>query len=263
MAEVARDAIARRDAVVRAAARVAAEPNIDGVVDELLREAVALVNANWGQVFRWDAGGNVMVSVLSTRPGWPTGKRLPLGTGAAGRAGLARSTVIINDYQGAIGLETAAGEAGAQASVATPLVRDDTLLGALVVLSDDPHHQFDEEDAAILELLGSLASSTMVGLETARRDSAQSGRLDGIALAGRELAHLLNNDLTAPIGILELVIGRADVPPRVKELLQTALIDLGNAERHIKQFQQVVRVETRATPVGPSLDLDRSTDTGK
>jgi len=83
-------------------------------------------------------------------------------------------------------------------------------------------------------------------------------RLDGVQLAAREMAHLLNNDLAAAMGLVELVQMRGALPADMQEMLEQAAFSLDVAARHIAQFQAVVRVATKETPSGVSLDLDRS-----
>ena len=94
-------------------------------------------------------------------------------------------------------------------------------------------------------------------LEIVNLDEA---RLDGVRLAAREMAHLLNNDLAVAVGLVELLQGRADLPPRLRELLTDAASSLDAAARHIEDFQDVVRVAVKDTPAGLSLDLERSRD---
>ena len=88
--------------------------------------------------------------------------------------------------------------------------------------------------------------------------SVAAARLEGIQLAAREIAHLVNNDLAVTVGTLDLLRARGDVPPPVLELLDQALAGLSAATGHVEQLQRVQRVVTRQTPAGPSLDLDRS-----
>jgi PAS domain S-box-containing protein len=84
-------------------------------------------------------------------------------------------------------------------------------------------------------------------------------RLEGVVLASREVGHLLNNDLAVAIGALELVEAQADLPPRLRALLADLNDGLASAAEHVRQFQQVGRVEIKDTPQGPALDLERST----
>ncbi|MDQ3928091.1 MAG: PAS domain S-box protein [Chloroflexota bacterium] len=85
------------------------------------------------------------------------------------------------------------------------------------------------------------------------------GQLEGVRFAAREVAHLLNNDLVIPMGVLDELQHRGDVPSDIREDARQAMIRLKAAVQHVVRLQQVVRVETKDTPVGPALDLDRST----
>lgn len=89
-------------------------------------------------------------------------------------------------------------------------------------------------------------------------ESIAAARLEGIQLAAREIAHLVNNDLAVTVGTLDLLRTRGDVPAPVLELLDQALAGLSAATGHVEQLQRVQRVVTRETPAGPSLDLDKS-----
>ena len=253
----AQDALARRESLVRVARRFGAEGDPEQILAELAHEAVQLVLGSGGEVFRWDPIRQVLVA---TRRADPDGTKLVLrrNQGAVGRAVALRGPVIVNDYQREIGAETEIGRQGAQAAVAVPLVHEGRLLGALSVYSLDPKRRFRDDDAEILELLAGMAAAALVGLESARREAELAGRLDGVTLAARELAHLVNNTLTLPVGAIELLLSRADLPADIHELLEAAAADLDEIADQVRRFQQVVRVETKETPVGPSLDLDRS-----
>ncbi len=82
--------------------------------------------------------------------------------------------------------------------------------------------------------------------------------LAGVQLAARGIAHACNNDLTAAIGRLSLVLIRADLPAAAREDLLRVEASLQRTSRHLQQFEQVVRVVTRDTPAGPLLDLEQS-----
>src|SRR5215203_2861630 len=56
-------------------------------------------------------------------------------------------------------------------------------------------------------------------LESRLRDEA---RLEGVRLAAREVAHLLNNDLAIALGCLELLQAETDLPPHLLDLLRGA-----------------------------------------
>jgi two-component system, OmpR family, response regulator ResD len=94
-------------------------------------------------------------------------------------------------------------------------------------------------------------------LREAERRALES-RLEGVILTARELAHLLNNELAPAVGILELLQYRGDLPPDMQEMSEVAARQLEKAVDHVRQLQRVVRVETKETPFGPALDLERS-----
>ena len=87
-----------------------------------------------------------------------------------------------------------------------------------------------------------------------------TAQLETVTLVARELGHLLNNELAAAVGLLEFL--EEHPPDNLPDwaVLHDAVTGLGEAVRHISQLQQVVRVATKETPVGPSLDLERSVE---
>jgi hypothetical protein len=89
-------------------------------------------------------------------------------------------------------------------------------------------------------------------------DETPAARMEGVQLAAREIAHLLNNDLAVTVGTLDLLRERGDVSPQVLALLEQAQAGLSAATVHVEQLQRVRRVVTRETPTGPALDLERS-----
>ncbi len=94
--------------------------------------------------------------------------------------------------------------------------------------------------------------------ETLREQRRAQGQLEGVTYTAREMAHYLNNELTVVAGALEVVQQQSQLPPEVRRLVDAADEQLGAAVRHLAQLQRVVRVVTKETPVGPSLDLERS-----
>ena len=91
--------------------------------------------------------------------------------------------------------------------------------------------------------------------ESRLRDEA---RLEGVHLAAREIAHLVNNDLAVAVGLVDLLQAQAALPAELRAVLQSASNSLDAAARHIEQLQSVVRVVVKETPAGQSLDLERS-----
>ena len=83
-------------------------------------------------------------------------------------------------------------------------------------------------------------------------------RLEGVKLAVREVAHLINNDLALAVGTVDLLQYDPSLSPEVLEGLRTVAAALDAAAQHLAKFHRVVRVETQETPVGLTLDIERS-----
>jgi len=113
---------------------------------------------------------------------------------------------------------------------------------------------------AALAQRGAQLAQAHAALQEAHAQLGVKARLEGVALAARALAHLLGNDLAVPVGTVDMLRDEPSIPPVAVEALATVAEGLDAATRHIEQFQQVLRVAIKDTPVGPSLDLDRSTD---
>lgn len=86
------------------------------------------------------------------------------------------------------------------------------------------------------------------------------GRLQGIALAGREMAHRVNNELAVVNTTLALLAMQAEATPTTRQLIADAQAHLRRAAEYLGRLQRVTRVETWDTPVGPALDLGRSSE---
>ncbi len=84
------------------------------------------------------------------------------------------------------------------------------------------------------------------------------GRLEGVFLTGREVAHRVNNHLAVVMGALELLRELTETPATVRDLVERAAEQTRLAADDIRKLQQVVRVAVRDTPGGPALDLDSS-----
>ncbi len=94
--------------------------------------------------------------------------------------------------------------------------------------------------------------------EVARR--VEAARLEGVLLTVRETAHQLNNALAEASGFTELALLQSDPTSRTHDLLHGASEGIESAISYVRNLQRVSRVATKPTPVGPSLDLERSVD---
>ncbi|MFN8634689.1 MAG: hypothetical protein U0893_12605 [Chloroflexota bacterium] len=94
--------------------------------------------------------------------------------------------------------------------------------------------------------------------EAARVAREESARLQGVILTGRELGHLLSNDLAMAVGWIDLLREHPRLPAELRKSVRDAAFGLDRAVEHLHRLQQVNRVATHETPVGPALDLEQS-----
>jgi CheY-like chemotaxis protein len=238
--------LARHAAVLRVARRFAAEGDPDSLLRDLIVEAVALVDGEVGAVYRWEETAErlvpVAVSDAQTRgSGAPlVGQAsLRLDEGAVGQAAHHRAPIVTN-------------HGSPVAEVAVPLLHEGRLVGGLAIQSGRAGLTFSNEDVESLEMLAGVAAAALVGLERAQ--------LVAVTLAARELAHVLNNDLALPVGALELLREDPALLPHLRQIVDEAGAGLASAAEHVRRLQQVVRIQTKETPVGPALDLERSAE---
>jgi DNA-binding response OmpR family regulator len=117
------------------------------------------------------------------------------------------------------------------------------------------HRRLAEQNTALGALLHEQEQLSATLAETAEA----RGRLEGVTLAAREIVHLLSNDLSLAVGAIELLRMQTDPAPSALMLLRQVETGLNAADLHLRSLQKVVRVRTKETPVGPALDLARST----
>jgi signal transduction histidine kinase len=117
------------------------------------------------------------------------------------------------------------------------------------------HPAAESRHEATERRLDEPTSATIAVLESRLREEA---RLEGVHLAAREIAHLLNNDLAVAVGFVDLLQTHSDLPEYLRDLMVDAISSLDAAARHIEEMQRVERVVVKETPAGQSLDLERS-----
>ena len=117
------------------------------------------------------------------------------------------------------------------------------------------HARLADQNARLAALLREQEQLSATLAETAEA----RGRLEGVSLTAREIVHLLSNDLSLAVGAIDLLRLRVDLTPTALALLREAEAGLVAADHHLRSLQRVVRVRTKETPVGPALDLARST----
>jgi PAS domain S-box-containing protein len=86
----------------------------------------------------------------------------------------------------------------------------------------------------------------------------EQARLEGVLLTVRETAHHIGNALNQAQGFTELTLLRNDLSPQSRQMLELAMQGLASVTTYLHSLQRIVRVATKSTPAGPSLDVERS-----
>ena len=242
----------RREALLRQARSFAAETDPARLLDDLLREAIALVGGSAGIVTRWDDEAKALVAVGASTPALEA-QRLQLGEGASGRAAQQRSPVLLRRTPD-VEPDPTLDNAQLQSAIAVPLLHKARLVGTLAVGSRSADRVFTQEDVQLLEMLASTAVSALVALEHAR--------LDGVLLAARTAQHELNNQLAIARGYAEMLAGSPDLPPHLTEMAEEVKNAADDAADIVRQLRGISHIHEHHWP-GPSdttINLAKSQD---
>jgi GAF domain-containing protein len=215
---------------------------LDEVLRTIVQRAVQLAGLDGGSIYEFDesdgrfhlrAAQNVADDVLAVYRSSP----IRLGEGAVGRAGATREPVAVKDVRDD-NYRSRAREmlikSGARALLAVPLLREQLLLGALVVSRKSPGPFAPE----VVELLKTFATQSAVAIQNARlfRELAQKSReLEDASRHKSQflasMSHELRTPLNAILGFNEMILGQVygEVPTDMKEPLE----DIQKSGRHL------------------------------
>ena len=288
------EALQRLTALAEVGRAVSSTLDLQAVLNRIVVHAVQLVGADEGTIYEYDeASQQFLVSVshgmtdehvaeLRTVP-------LRLGEGAVGRAIASGQPVQVPDVltPGAYGgrLHDLAVKSGVRALLAVPLVREERIIGGLVVRRREP----GEFSAELVGLLETFAAQSALAIENARlfREIEDKGRqLEAASRHKSEflanMSHELRTPLNAIIGFSEVLAERmfGEVNEKQAEYLQDILasgrhllslindildlskVEAGRLELELSRFhlptaldQALTLVRERATRHGIALDV--------
>ena len=186
----------------------------DTVLNTIINQAVALTGTDGGLIAEYDEVTGTLP--IRAAPGFAEvlegSDPVRFGEGAIGRAAETRAPVQIPDIDAAGAytgrLRPLLGRAGLKALLAVPLLREDRVLGALLVARKTP----GEFPPGTVELLGTFAAQSALAIHNARlfreleekgRELAQANQHKSEFLAN--MSHELRTPLNAVIGFSEVL----------------------------------------------------------
>jgi signal transduction histidine kinase/HAMP domain-containing protein len=208
--------------------------DLQTVLTSIVSHAVQLAVADGGTIYEYDEQAEKfllrtthgmeqeLIEALRTNP-------IRLGEGAVGRAAVMREAVEIPDILEAGAytdrLRDIVARSGFRALLAVPLLREDRILGGLVVRRKSPG-KFPPE---VVDLLKTFATQSVLAIQNARlfREIEEKGRQLETASKHKSeflanMSHELRTPLNAILGYTELILDNiyGEVPGKIRDVLQ-------------------------------------------
>ncbi|HZO30538.1 MAG TPA: GAF domain-containing protein [Chloroflexota bacterium] len=274
---------------------LASSLDLQTVLGMIVANATALAGADGGVVYEYDEADGVfavraadgMLDAITAALG---AARFRLGEGAVGRAGATRQPFQVEDLRVSDILspdlcDLLLGQ-GMRSVLAVPLLREDRVLGGLV-MSRRMTGAFPPE---VVALLRTFATQSALAIDNARlyRAVEEATRHKSAFLAN--MSHELRTPLNAVIGYSEMLqeeledLGQADLVPDVErinaagrhllglinDILDLSKIEAGKMELFLEPVDVAGLVRDVATTVGPlvekngnALEVDVTSDVGE
>ena len=219
---------------------VSSSLDIESVLTSIVAHAAQLSRADAGTIYEFDEAAGEFVPRANVGIGDELVEtlrqsHLRLGESVIGQAAAARAAVQIPDLDDEPDSPLPfIREAGYRALLAVPLLREERVIGALVVRRRTP----GTFPAPTVDLLQTFATQSVIAIQNARlfREIADKSRQLEVASRHKSeflasMSHELRTPLNAIIGFNEMILGQVygDVPPELKE----PLTDMQNSGKHL------------------------------
>jgi diguanylate cyclase (GGDEF)-like protein len=160
--EAARRRTSELDALRATVADITSELELNKLLRTILERAVRLANADGGEICVFDEENQSLMVVASYNLDKDyTGTWMSIGEGAGGTAVRLKRTFIVEDYAVWPGRMPAYEEAKFHATIVTPLIIGERILGTISLLHFNPDRQFSKDDQHILSLFANHATIAM------------------------------------------------------------------------------------------------------
>jgi signal transduction histidine kinase/DNA-binding response OmpR family regulator len=255
--------------------------DIQTVLETIVTNAVRLSGADAGTIYEFDEAAEVFVPRANYGMSEDMieairAAHLRLGEGSVGQAAVRRSVVQIPDLEEAPTdrMRDVIARRGFRARMAVPLLREDRVIGGLVVRRREP----GEFPASIVELLETFAAQSVLAIENARLFQEIDAKSREIEAASQHksqflanMSHELRTPLNAIIGVTEMLLEDArdlkrddEVEPLdrvlragrhllelINDILDLSKIEAGKMDLHLESFAMAPLIEDVIKTIQP------------
>ncbi len=186
-------------ALQRASTVIATRSTGRAVIDEILQTASSLLGQAAASLYLWDGAADALRLAQNADPAArPVNVLLAPGHGAGDQ--LRRlEPVVVNDYAQWSGATVPGIEAGCTSLVAVPLIRNGSLVGAIVLRAYDGRTRFSLDDARLLGLFGDQAVAALTNAEAFDRQRRAMEELEKVNRAKSEFVSIVSHEFRTPL----------------------------------------------------------------
>ena len=245
---VHRDHVATLLALQRIAQDLAAELDLETLLERIVEAAVAVVRASAGSLLIWDTVKNDLVFSVAKEGGGQAliGRRMPAYKGIAGWVLTNRRPAIVGDVQQDPRFFSAIDESlgfHTNSLLAVPLVAKGEAIGVLEVLNKTSEQPFDQQDTELLMALAGQAAVTIKNARLYRQVEEERDRL--VALEEQVRKDLAREIHDGPAQLLSAIIMHlsvienmvADIP---KQAIKEITLVRGTAYKALQQTRSMI-----------------------